>query len=164
MKLNLNSNPNKTVYTIGRASDNDLVIADMAVSRKHGIFTKQPDGSWNNPHPFSWDGIIIAHFTEFVQKATKKPPVYRGSERYDEIKWISKSVFDRVQEIPLWGYRTYSASKKKKQIPLFCALLFVTLHAEYECSEFRQDKQAILVRGASTVERYRNGKAFCWYR
>ena len=45
MKLNL-KNPNQTVYAIGRASDNDLVIADMAVSRKHGVFTRQPDGSW----------------------------------------------------------------------------------------------------------------------
>ena len=46
MKLNLKSNPDKLTYTVGRLSENDLVIADMAVSRKHGRFIKQQDGTW----------------------------------------------------------------------------------------------------------------------
>lgn len=46
MNLNLKSNPNRTVYEIGRLPENDIVIADMAVSRKHGTITKNQEGLW----------------------------------------------------------------------------------------------------------------------
>ncbi|WP_207161397.1 FHA domain-containing protein [Rhabdochromatium marinum] len=90
------SNASKAnVFTIGRGYDNDLVMVDFAVSKRHAIIEIKPEGYLLRDHR-STNGTMVNH-----TKVTDEPQLLRDKDvitfaRYEFIILTPKSLYSRL--------------------------------------------------------------------